>query len=150
LYSIFEINKLGVIPRRNFQLNTINEMGKKGPMPSYTSVDDYIANQSSEAQEILIELRKIITSAIPDVIEVKGAKAPTFSLVPDGKMDQKIMIAAYAKFVSFYPFPSTLEQFEDELKDFKKGKGSIQFPFNQPLPVDLIARMVKFRKEEIE
>ena len=59
------------------------------------------------------------------------------------------MIAGYAKFVSFYPFPTTLSAFSDELRDFKQGKGSVQFPLDKPLPKDLIIRMVSFRKEEI-
>lgn len=59
------------------------------------------------------------------------------------------MVVSYAKFVSFYPFPATVEAFSDELKDYNLGKGSVQFPLGKPLPKDLIIRMVKFRKEEI-
>ena len=124
-------------------------MGKKGPMPSYETIDDYIANQSSEVQESLQELRNIIKEAAPDATEVLNYKVPSFTLVPGGKRDQQIMIAGYANFVSFYPFPTTMEQFSDELKGYKTGKGSVQFPLGQPLPKDLIVRMVRFRKEEI-
>ena len=74
---------------------------------------------------------------------------PAFSLVKGGKRDQQIMMAAYAKFVGFYPFPSTMEKFSDELKGYKQGKGSVQFPLGKPLPKDLIIRMVKYRREEI-
>jgi uncharacterized protein YdhG (YjbR/CyaY superfamily) len=59
------------------------------------------------------------------------------------------MMAGYAKFVSFYPFPATVEHFAEELEDYDHGKGSIKFSFNEPLPKDLIMRMVKFRKAEI-
>ncbi|MDH5414502.1 MAG: DUF1801 domain-containing protein, partial [Flavobacteriaceae bacterium] len=76
-------------------------------------------------------------------------KVPAFTLVPGGKRDQQIMMAGYAKFVGFYPFPTTIEEFSDELLDYKQGKGSVQFPLNRPLPKDLIIRMVKYRKEEI-
>ena len=124
-------------------------MAKKGPMPNYVTIDDYINSQSKEAQIVLHELRSIIREAVPDVIEVPNYKVPTFTLVPNGKRDQQIMMAAYAKFVSFYPFPTTMEKFSKELKDFKQGKGSIQFPFDKPLPKDLIIQMVQFRKEEI-
>lgn len=124
-------------------------MGKKGPMPNYDTIDDYIANQPKQAQLVLQELRSIIKEAVPDAIEVLNYKVPSFTLVPDGKKDQQIMMAGYAKFVGFYPFPTTLEKFSDELKDYKKGKGSVQFPLNKPLPKDLIIRMVKFRREEI-
>lgn len=59
------------------------------------------------------------------------------------------MMAGYAKFVSFYPFPTTLEKFSDELSEYKQGKGSVQFPLNKPLPKGLIKSMVQYRKQEI-
>jgi uncharacterized protein YdhG (YjbR/CyaY superfamily) len=124
-------------------------MGKKGAMPSYDTIDDYIANQTEAAQKVLQELRGLIKEAAPDAVEVRNYKVPTFTLVPNGKREQQIMIAAYAKFVSFYPFPATIDAFADELKAFKMGKGSIQFGFNDQLPKELIIKMVKFRKEEI-
>lgn len=124
-------------------------MAKRGPMPNYKTIDDYIAAQSSEAQPILTALRNFIRAAAPDVIEVENYKVPTFTLVPGGKRDQQIMMAAYKKFVSFYPFPDTLKHFEEELSAFKLGKGAIQFPFDATLPKDLIMRMVKHRKKEI-
>ena len=124
-------------------------MAKKGPMPNFETIDDYIANQSPEAQKVLQELRSIIKEAAPDAKEILNYKVPSFTLVPDGKRDQQIMIAGYAKFVSFYPFPTTMAHFSDELKEYKQGKGSIQFPFDKPLPKDLIIRMVQFRKNEI-
>lgn len=124
-------------------------MGGKGPMPNFNTIDDYIGNQPKEAQIILQELRSIIKEAAPDSIEIPNYKVPSFTLVPGSKTDQQIMMASYAKFVSFYPFPTTINQFADELKDFNQGKGSVKFPFNKPLPKDLIIRMVKFRKDEI-
>jgi len=124
-------------------------MGKKGSMPNFATIDDYIANQPIEAQKILEELRSIIKEAAPDVTEVLNYKVPSFILVPNGKRDQQIMMAGYANFVGFYPFPTTMAAFVDELKNYKQGKGSVQFPLSKPLPKDLIIRMVKFRKEEI-
>jgi uncharacterized protein YdhG (YjbR/CyaY superfamily) len=124
-------------------------MGEKGPMPNFETIDDYIANQSKEAQKVLKKLRSIINEAAPDSIEVLNYKVPSFILVQGGKRDQQIMMAGYSKFVGFYPFPTTMEEFSDELKDYKQGKGSVQFPLDKPLPKDLIIRMVKFRREEI-
>lgn len=124
-------------------------MGKKGPMPTFTTIDNYIANQPKETQIALEGLRSIIKEAAPGVEEVINYKVPSFRLVPNGKSDQQIMMAGYAKYISFYPFPTTVGHFKDELKEYKQGKGSVQFPFNKPLPKDLIIRMVKFRKEEI-
>lgn len=124
-------------------------MAKKGPMPSFETIDDYIAHQPKEAQIVLQELRTIIKTAAPDATEVLNYKIPCFTLVPGGKRDQQVMIAGYAKFVGFYPFPTTMAKFAHELKAYKQGKGSVQFPLDKPLPKDLIMRMVKFRKEEI-
>lgn len=124
-------------------------MAKRGPMPNFETIDDYIANQSEEAQKKLRELRAIIREAAPDCLEVLNYKVPSFTLVPGGKKDQQIMMAAYAKFIGFYPFPTTMAHFAEELKDFKQGKGSVQFPLNKDLPRDLIIRMVKYRREEI-
>ncbi len=118
-------------------------------MPSYETIDDYIADQSEEAQKVLQELKSIIKEAAPDATEILNYKVPSFTLVPGGKRDQQIMMAAYTKFVGFYPFPTTMAEFSEELKDFKQGIGSVQFPYNKPLPKELIIKMVKFRREEI-
>lgn len=124
-------------------------MAKKGPMPNFETVDDYIAHQPEATQKMLEELRGIIKEAIPNVEEVLNYKIPSFTLVKGGKRDQQVMMAGYAKFIGFYPFPTTMQAFSEELKDFKQGKGSVQFPLNQPLPKELIVRMVKFRHDEL-
>ena len=118
-------------------------------MPTYETMDAYIAAQSEEARVKLDELRAIIKEAAPDAEEMINYKVPSFSLVPNGKRDQQLMMAAYAKFIGFYPFPTTMAAFADELKEYRQGKGSVQFPFNKPLPKDLIIRMVRFRQEEL-
>lgn len=118
-------------------------------MPNFETIDDYIASQPQAARDILQELRAIILEAAPDAIEVLNYKVPAFILVPGGKRDQQIMMAGYAKFVGFYPFPTTMEKFADELSEYKQGKGSVQFPLSKPLPKDLIMRMVRFRRNEV-
>ena len=60
---------------------------------------------------------------------------------------QKLVIASYCLHVGLYPHPTVIKKFEDELKPYKKGKGSVQFPLDKPLPEDLIIRMVRYRKE---
>lgn len=124
-------------------------MAKKGPMPTFVTIDDYIANQPKETQIVLEELRSIIKEAAPNAEEVINYKVPSFRLVLNGKSDQQIMMAGYANYVSFYPFPTTVAHFKDELKEHKQGKDSVQFPFDKHLPKELIRRMVKFRKEEL-
>ncbi len=124
-------------------------MGKKGAMPSFKTVDDYIMSQSEEAQLILWELRNLIKEAVPEVVEIPNYKVPSFTLVKGTKPKQQIMIVAYAKYVSFYPYQAAIQHFAKALKDFELGKGTVKFPFNTPLPKALIKQMVVFRKEEL-
>lgn len=124
-------------------------MKKNEPMPNFDTIDDYISFQPEETQKVLQELRSIIKEAAPDAIEVLNYKVPSFTLVPGGKRDQQIMMAGYKKFVGFYPFPTTMAEFYNELTNYKKGKGSVQFPLDKPLPKDLIIRMVRFRRKEV-
>jgi uncharacterized protein YdhG (YjbR/CyaY superfamily) len=127
----------------------VNIVGKTGSMPNYETVEEYIGQQTPEAASKLREIREIIKEVVPEAEELLNYKIPSFTLVSGGKRDHQMMMAAYAKFIGFYPFPSTMEHFSEELKGFKQGKGSVQFPLNQPLPRDLIARMVAFRRDEI-
>ena len=124
-------------------------MAKKEAMPNFKTVDDYIVSQSQEAQIILRELRSIIKEAVPETMEIPNYKVPSFTLIPGLKPEQQLMIVAYSKYVSFYPFQATIDKFKDELKNFELGKGTVKFPFDKPLPKDLIIEMVRFRKDEI-
>ena len=124
-------------------------MAKKGAMPIYKSVNDYIDHQKEEAKVILNELRGLIKEAVPEVEEIENYKVPSFTLVPGTKPEQQLMIVGYAKHVSFYPHEATVEHFADELKNYSLGKGTVKFAFNEPLPKELIKRMVVFRKEEL-
>ncbi|QTN39805.1 DUF1801 domain-containing protein [Cryomorphaceae bacterium] len=124
-------------------------MAKKGAMPTYATIDDYIVAQPEHVRSHLHDLRRIILEAAPDAEEKLNYKVPTFALVPEGKRDYQLMMAGYDKFIGFYPFPTTMDHFASELSGFKQGKGSVQFPLNEPLPEDLIRRMVAFRRAEI-
>lgn len=125
-------------------------MGKKGGMPVYKTVDDYINNQSEEAQLVLKELRALIKEAVPEVVEIPNSKVPSFTLAKDVKPELQLMIAAYKKYVSFYPYQAAIDAFSDELKEYDLGKGTVKFSFGQSLPKELIKKMVNFRKEELE
>lgn len=111
------------------------------------SVAAYFDAQPEKTKQALLELKEIILKVEPNATELFNYNIPAFSLVEGGKREQQIMIAGYEKFVGFYPHPTTMEKLDAELKDFKKGKGSVQFPLIKPLPKDLIERMVKFRLE---
>lgn len=118
-------------------------------MPDFETVDAYIAAQPEATRAKLTEIRQIIHHAVPGTEELMNYKVPAFSLVPGGKRDKQIMMAAYTTFIGFYPFPTTMAAFESELKEYKKGKGSVQFPLDKPLPKELIARMIRFRRAEL-
>lgn len=110
---------------------------------SYLSIDEYISKFSPDIQEKLRKLRKVIKEAAPDAEEKISYRMPTFSL--HGNL---VHFAAFEKHIGFYPAPSGIEAFKEELSEYKTSKGAIQFPIDKPLPYDLISRIVKFRVAE--
>lgn len=111
--------------------------------PTLNEIDAYIAQFPEEIQTLLVQMRATIHNAAPDAIEAFSYQMPTFKL--HGNL---VHFAAFKKHIGFYPVPTGIEAFKDELSIYKQGKGSIQFPFDQPLPLDLITRIVKFRVAE--
>jgi uncharacterized protein YdhG (YjbR/CyaY superfamily) len=107
------------------------------------SIDEYIAEFPVETQKVLEELRALIKASAPDATETISYAIPTFDL--NGHL---VHFAGYKNHIGFYPTGSGVEAFEEELKPYKSGKGSVQFPLGQPLPTDLIRRIVEFRVEE--
>lgn len=110
-----------------------------------TSIDEYIAEFPQETREVLQELRTLIASQAPGANETIAYAIPTFDL--NGK--HLVHFAGFAKHVGFYPTPSGIEAFSEELSRYKTAKGSVQFPLAEPLPDDLIRRMVEFRVAEL-
>lgn len=108
------------------------------------SIDEYIAGFPPEIQKVLEELRALIKASAPDVTETISYAIPTFDL----NGHHLVHFAGYKNHVGLYPAPSGLEAFKEELKPYKSGKGSVQFPLGQPLPTDLIRRIVAFRVEQ--
>ena len=116
----------------------------------FKTVKDYFESQPEMIREALIELRDCIYEAEPNAIEMINYNIPAYALIEGGKRDQQIMIAGYKKHVGLYPHPTVMEKFNNELSDYKKGKGSVQFPIDRPLPKQLIVKMVKHRVELIK
>jgi uncharacterized protein YdhG (YjbR/CyaY superfamily) len=108
------------------------------------SIDDYIAAFPAETQAVLEELRALIAAAAPDATETISYAMPTFDL--NGR--HLVHFAGYERHTGFYPVPSGVEAFKEELAPYKSGKGSVQFPLGQPLPAELIRRIVEFRVAE--
>jgi uncharacterized protein YdhG (YjbR/CyaY superfamily) len=108
-----------------------------------TEIDNYILGFPEEVQSILNLLRKTIREAAPDATEKISYAMPTFYL--KGNL---VHFAAYKNHIGFYPAPSGLNAFKEEISLFKNSKGAVQFPINQPLPLNLISKIVKFRVKE--
>lgn len=112
----------------------------------FKSVKEYLDAQPEKTRKALLELKKSILKVVPNATELLNYNIPAYALTKGGKREQQIMIAGYKNHVGLYPHPTTMEKFDIELKNYKKGKGSVQFPLDKPLPKDLIERMVEYRK----
>ncbi|MCY3412800.1 MAG: DUF1801 domain-containing protein [Candidatus Heimdallarchaeota archaeon] len=108
-------------------------------------IDEYIIGFPADVQIKLKTIRKLIRECVPDAVEAFKYKMPTFVLKRN-----LVHFAAFKNHIGFYPTPSGIENFADELSQYKTSKGAIQFPLDQPLPLNLIRNIVLFRvKEEI-
>ncbi len=115
------------------------------PAPaSPKNIDEYIAGFPQDVQEILEQIRTTIRKAAPDAEETIKYGIPTFLLA-----ENLVHFGAFKKHVGFYPTPSGIEAFKDELTAYEGAKGSVQFPFDKPMPLGLISKIVKFRATEI-
>ena len=106
-------------------------------------IDQYIARFPADVQEILEKVRLTIREAAPDAKEKISYQMPTFTL--EGNL---VHFAGYKKHIGFYPTPSGIDKFKKEISAYKWAKGSVQFPLTQPIPYELISRIVTFRVEE--
>lgn len=107
-------------------------------------IDDYIARFPVEVQKILKKIRALIKEAVPTAEEKISYQIPTFTL----NGNYLIYFAAFKNHVSLYPAPRGAEQFKKELAAYEGGKGTVQFPLDEPIPYGLIKRIVKFKVKE--
>jgi uncharacterized protein YdhG (YjbR/CyaY superfamily) len=108
-----------------------------------TDIDEYIAMFPKDVQEILEALRATIKKAAPDAEETINYQIPTFTL--KGNL---VHFAAFKNHIGFYPTPTGIENFKSELSAYESAKGSVKFPLDQPIPFDLISKIVAFRVQE--
>lgn len=110
------------------------------------TIDEYIAGFPETIQAVLEQVRQTIRKAAPNAEEKINYAIPTFTL--NGNL---VHFAAFKNHIGFYALPSGNEAFQEELSVYKSGKGSIQFPLDKPMPLDLITKIVNFRvKENLE
>ena len=109
----------------------------------YKTVDEYIAFFPNNLQIKLQELRQKIRESAPDAEEVISYGMPAYRL--SGIL---VYFAAFKKHIGFYPTSSGVEAFREELSDYETSKGTIRFPLNKPIPLELVTKIVKFRVDE--
>lgn len=110
---------------------------------SPSSIDEYIKLYPADVQKMLEGIRETIKKVVPEASEKISYQIPTFYL--NGNL---VHFAAFADHVSFFPTGAGVEAFKDELRSYKTAKGTIQFPIDKPIPLDLISRITKFRVEQ--
>lgn len=113
---------------------------------SIKTVDEYISKYPPEVQNILVKIREIVKKVAPEATEGINYGMPAYKTF--GK--QLVFFAAYEHHIGFYATPTGHEEFSAELSNYKQGKGSVQFPINQPIPYELIERITIFRVSENE
>ena len=107
------------------------------------TITEYICSAPAEVQEKLWQLHESIKTAAPDAKEDLKWQIPAYSY-------QKILVtfAVFKEHIGFYPMASAVKAFARDLVKYKTGEGSIQFPLEQPLPLTLIKKIVRFRVKE--
>jgi uncharacterized protein YdhG (YjbR/CyaY superfamily) len=110
----------------------------------YKTIDEYIQSFPEDIQILLGKMRQTIRMAAPEAVESISYGMPAFKL--NGKY--LVFFAAFKNHIGFYPLPSGTEEFKKELSAYKTGKGSIQFPLDKPIPLDLVKNIVIFRVKE--
>lgn len=107
------------------------------------TIDEYISGFPEDVRQILTQIRSVIKESAPGAVEKISYQMPTFYL--KGNL---VHFAAFPKHIGFYPTPSGIEAFKDEIARYKWSKGAVQFPIDEPMPFDLIRRITQFRVAE--
>jgi len=113
----------------------------------FNTVDEYIAGFPENIQNILEQIRAVIKQTAPAATESISWEMPAYKL--NGK--PLVYFAGHKKHLGFYPVPSDIEALKDELSGYKQsGKGTVQFPYDKPLPLSLIIRIIEYRVTEVK
>ncbi len=109
----------------------------------YKTIDEYIVTFPENVQNILQELRRTIKDAAPQAEEVISYQMPAFKL--NGIL---VYFAAFKNHIGFFPTSSGIAAFKKELSEYETSKGTVRFPMDKPIPVDLVKKIVRYRVEE--
>lgn len=113
---------------------------------NYQTIDEFISDQSEDVREPLAAIRRTIAGAVPEASETINYQIPTFQL--HGK--NLAHFAASKNHIGFYPTPEAVAAFESELAGYEHAKGSVKFPLDKPMPLELVADMVRYKAGEIK
>ena len=116
----------------------------KSKKNSFNSIDDYIGSFPADVQIIMQQLRKTIRAAAPEAGEKISYNMPTFTL----NGTYLVYFAGWKNHIAFYAAPRGNAEFKEDLSAYETGQGTLQFPYDQPIPYDLITKIVKFRVVE--
>ena len=119
------------------------ERAKESMTTKANNVDSYITSFPEEVQTLLMQVRTAIRKAAPKAEEVISYQMPAYKL--NGIL---VWFAGHSKHIGFYPKASGIKAFDKELSVYKRAKGSVQFPLDKPMPLGMIAKIVKFRVAE--
>lgn len=108
-----------------------------------TTIDEYIAQYPQDVQQVLLKIRAVIKESAPQAVEKISYQMPAFHL-----KGYLVGFAAHTHHIGLYPTPSGIEAFTDELSAYQSSKGAVQFPLDEPMPLELIRKIVKFRVAE--
>lgn len=116
---------------------------RESPKPDYDTIDEYIARYDGEVRTRMEQLRALILACSPDITEKISWGMATFVL--NGNL---VHFSGEKRHMGFHPAPSAIEAFSDRLGDYKYSKGTVQLPYDKPMPYDLLRDMVVFRVRE--
>jgi uncharacterized protein YdhG (YjbR/CyaY superfamily) len=111
--------------------------------PAPTTIDEYIAGFPTDIQEKLHAMRATIHAAAPEATEKISYGMPTFY-----QQGNVVHFAAFKNHIGFFPAPSGIERFAQEIGPYQTSKGTLQFPLTQPIPFDLVTKITEFRVQE--
>jgi len=113
---------------------------------TFRNIDEYIMTLPKEAQSIIQDIRKLVHEMVPGATETISYQMPTFKL---GKA-YVLYVAAWKDHIGLYPTPDGITAFEKELRPYKRAKGSVRFPLNEPIPYKLIRKIARYRAAQIQ
>jgi uncharacterized protein YdhG (YjbR/CyaY superfamily) len=128
----------------SFTLSAVKRRIMKSKKVTFNSIEEYIASFPEDVQKIMEQLRATIKAAAPDAGEKISYNMPTFAL----NGTYLVYFAGWKNHIAFYGAPRGKTEFKEDLSAYESGEGTLQFPYDQPMPLRLIMKIVKFRVAE--